>query len=187
MLQGLEYIHSKDIMHGDISPSNMFLLEGKIKIGDFGLARFIGEDNGVIRKKEGNILYRAPDTEVSSKVIVGTFLIDSKKDVNTCVKVKDSAVLPPGCHHQVTNVGFRSAVGCSSIRNGLGNDVQQQAIRGSHFMIQALHGFTDWRGGPDARSTVAVAYELTGSGGCAAQQHKMGDYDQIRDEGLFEF
>lgn len=55
-------------MHGDISPSNMFLLEGKIKIGDFGLARFIGEDNGVIRKKEGNILYRAPDTEVSSKV-----------------------------------------------------------------------------------------------------------------------
>lgn len=55
-------------MHGDISPSNMFLLEGKIKIGDFGLARFIGEDKGVIRKKEGNTLYRAPDTEVSSKV-----------------------------------------------------------------------------------------------------------------------
>lgn len=97
------------------------------------------------------------------QVIVGTFLIDSKKDVNTGVKVKASAVLPPGCHHQVKNVGFRSAVGCSSVRNMVwGNDVQQQAIRGSHFMIQALHGFTDWRGGPDARSTVAGAYELTG-------------------------
>lgn len=41
MLQGLEYIHSKDIMHGDISPSNMFLLEGKIKIGDFGLGELV--------------------------------------------------------------------------------------------------------------------------------------------------
>lgn len=41
MLQGLEYIHSKDIMHGDISPSNIFLLEGKIKIGDFGLGELV--------------------------------------------------------------------------------------------------------------------------------------------------
>lgn len=29
-------------------------------------------------------------------------------------------------------------------------------------MIQALHGFTDWRGGPDARSTGGGAYELMG-------------------------
>lgn len=134
------------------------------------------------------------------QVIVGTFLIDSKKDVNTGVKVKAFAVLPPGCHHQVMNVGFRSIVG-SSVRNLIrGNDLQQQAIRGSHFMIQGLHGFTDWRGGPDAKSTSAGAYEFdgydifegtetsfcfAGSGGCAAQQHKMGDYDQIRDEALF--
>ncbi len=38
-LDGLAFLHAKDIAHRDIKPDNIFLVKGQIKIGDFGLAR----------------------------------------------------------------------------------------------------------------------------------------------------
>jgi serine/threonine protein kinase len=39
VLDGLAFLHAKDIAHRDIKPDNIFLVKGQIKIGDFGLAR----------------------------------------------------------------------------------------------------------------------------------------------------
>lgn len=39
MLDGLAFLHAKDIAHRDIKPDNIFLVAGRIKIGDFGLAK----------------------------------------------------------------------------------------------------------------------------------------------------
>jgi serine/threonine protein kinase len=40
VLEGIKYIHSKNVLHRDIKPDNIFLgSEGKIKIGDFGISR----------------------------------------------------------------------------------------------------------------------------------------------------
>ncbi|MFS8071514.1 MAG: protein kinase domain-containing protein, partial [Byssovorax sp.] len=39
MLDGLAFLHAKDIAHRDIKPDNIFLVQGQIKIGDFGLAK----------------------------------------------------------------------------------------------------------------------------------------------------
>ncbi|PRQ41746.1 putative PPC domain-containing protein [Rosa chinensis] len=110
------------------------------------------------------------------QVIVGTFLIDNKKEK---VEVSMPRMPSPGGGASMMNVGFRSTVD-SSGRNMVRANDEQQAIGGSHFMIQGMHGSTDWRTGPDARST--GAYELAGRGGRAAHQSpENGDYDQIPD------
>ncbi|BFG37193.1 hypothetical protein CerSpe_234670 [Prunus speciosa] len=116
------------------------------------------------------------------QVIVGTFMVDAKKDVTPGVKGDASATKLPTAG-EMMNVSFRSAVDSSGRTLVRGND-DQQAIGGSHFMIQGMHVApsrpTDWRGGPDARGT--GAYELTGRAGRAAHQSpENGDYDQIPD------
>lgn len=89
-------------------------------------------------------------------------MVDAKKDVTPSVKGDASATKLPTAG-EMMNVSFRSAVDPSGRTLVRGND-DQQAIGGSHFMIQGMHVApsrpTDWRGGPDARGT--GAYELTG-------------------------
>ena len=44
MIEGINYIHSKNIFHRDIKPENIFLgFQGKIKIGDFGISENFNE------------------------------------------------------------------------------------------------------------------------------------------------
>jgi serine/threonine-protein kinase len=43
LLEGLEYAHDKNRVHGDIKPGNIFLpVTGEAKIGDFGVAKILG-------------------------------------------------------------------------------------------------------------------------------------------------
>lgn len=69
ILDGLEYLHNIDIIHGDISTHNIFICHSnqnfEIKIGDFGLSRL--HNNELIDKsiklsdEYGNPVYRAPE------------------------------------------------------------------------------------------------------------------------------
>lgn len=39
LLAGLRHIHERGLIHRDIKPANIFINEGVLKIGDFGLAK----------------------------------------------------------------------------------------------------------------------------------------------------
>ncbi|KAA8539038.1 hypothetical protein F0562_025730 [Nyssa sinensis] len=117
------------------------------------------------------------------EVIVGTFLIDPKKDITGGIKGDASASnLPsPVAGPSISNVGLQSAVDSSGRIPVRGND-NHQSIGGIQFMIQpqgipGTHSqSTDWSGGTDTRGN--ANYELTGrSGGGARLSPENGDYE----------
>ncbi len=59
-LRALKYLHERGITHGDVKPSNMMIDHRKrVKIGDFGLARRVSDDEGSLLK--GTTRYMAPE------------------------------------------------------------------------------------------------------------------------------
>jgi len=59
-LRALEYLHEQNIVHGDIKPTNlMFDHRRHVKVGDFGLARRVTDEDGSILK--GTTKYIAPE------------------------------------------------------------------------------------------------------------------------------
>src|SRR5262249_10546214 len=67
MLDGLAFLHAKDIAHRDIKPDNLFLVKGtQVKIGDFGLAKSHQAAAGGAAAQAGQLfmgspLYLAPE------------------------------------------------------------------------------------------------------------------------------
>jgi len=47
LLNGLKYLHERNIVHRDIKPENILLADKNlhVKLGDFGLAKIVGEDS----------------------------------------------------------------------------------------------------------------------------------------------
>lgn len=56
----LQFLHGNGVIHGDIKPSNMlFDAQGRVKLGDFGLARRASNEQGSLLK--GTTKYMAPE------------------------------------------------------------------------------------------------------------------------------
>ena len=59
-LRALKFLHAHGIVHGDIKPSNMMIdRRRRVKIGDFGLARRVSNEQGSLIK--GTTKYMAPE------------------------------------------------------------------------------------------------------------------------------
>lgn len=59
-LRALKYLHSRGVVHGDLKPSNLMIdHRRRVKIGDFGLARRVSDDEGSLIK--GTTKYMAPE------------------------------------------------------------------------------------------------------------------------------
>ena len=63
ILMALECAHEKGIIHRDIKPQNIMLLQdGTIKVADFGIARFLQSETQTMTDKAiGSVHYIAPE------------------------------------------------------------------------------------------------------------------------------
>eukprot|EP00512_Aurantiochytrium_limacinum_P000821 CAMPEP_0171484442 /NCGR_PEP_ID=MMETSP0958-20121227/6_1 /TAXON_ID=87120 /ORGANISM="Aurantiochytrium limacinum, Strain ATCCMYA-1381" /LENGTH=319 /DNA_ID=CAMNT_0012017149 /DNA_START=384 /DNA_END=1344 /DNA_ORIENTATION=- len=78
ILQGLNYLHGLGIMHRDVKPSNKYIAleDGRVKLGDFGLARsFRYQDGRTYSHQIMTRWFRAPE------VLFGSRRYDATVDV----------------------------------------------------------------------------------------------------------
>jgi serine/threonine-protein kinase CHEK1 len=70
LIQGVEYLHSKGIVHRDVKPENLLLNDNDVlKIADFGLAtlfQYKGQER-LLTSPSGTTPYVAPEVLVSSE------------------------------------------------------------------------------------------------------------------------
>jgi len=76
ILRGLQHAHDKGIVHRDVKPQNIMVLpDGKIKVTDFGIARFARSDHRTITDKAiGSVHYISPEQARGEKT-------DEKSDI----------------------------------------------------------------------------------------------------------
>jgi len=59
---GLEEMHSKSLIHRDIKPHNIFVMEsGMSKVADFGISNNIGNTINYVKTMCGTPIYMAPE------------------------------------------------------------------------------------------------------------------------------
>jgi len=62
-LQALAYLHRRSILHRDLKPSNILVVDGQVKVVDFGLSLPYDPDaNEKVDSSSGTINYMAPET-----------------------------------------------------------------------------------------------------------------------------
>lgn len=66
MLLGLSFLHNKRLLHRDLKPENVMmaggtLMNGIVKIGDFGLSKFTTSTTNFAMTKTGTQTHTAPE------------------------------------------------------------------------------------------------------------------------------
>ena len=59
--EAVDFLHSQHVLHRDIKPANILLVSGHVKVADFGIARFVSDDQSVTATTMGTPLYMAPE------------------------------------------------------------------------------------------------------------------------------
>ena len=75
ILQGVEYLHSIDVLHRDIKCLNIFLSDNKqIKLGDMGVSDILARGSHMHRQRVGTPLYLSPE-------LIKNYQYDHKIDI----------------------------------------------------------------------------------------------------------
>ncbi|TVU41848.1 hypothetical protein EJB05_15403 [Eragrostis curvula] len=62
IISGLMYLHSHNIIHGDIKPDNLLVTNtGNVKIGDFSVSQIFEDDDDMLWRSPGTPVFTAPE------------------------------------------------------------------------------------------------------------------------------
>lgn len=74
IVQGLQYLHSRELLHGDVKPSNILIDDGgHVQLGDFTLLRALAmDDHGPLNSQSScdlaSLRYQPPEVMKAEKV-----------------------------------------------------------------------------------------------------------------------
>lgn len=70
MLEAVNYIHENGVIHSDLKPANFLMIEGRLKLIDFGIASNIAIDSTSIIKfsQAGTFNYISPEALIDTSV-----------------------------------------------------------------------------------------------------------------------
>ena len=73
MLECVQAVHQYDIVHSDLKPANFLLVQGRLKLIDFGIANAIQDDTVNVHREQhvGTPNYMAPESIIDSNAISG--------------------------------------------------------------------------------------------------------------------
>jgi serine/threonine protein kinase len=73
--EALEYAHGRGVLHRDIKPANLMLTrDGQVKIGDFGIAKRMSNEDTGTRRMVGSPRYMSPEQVNNETVTIQTDL-----------------------------------------------------------------------------------------------------------------
>ncbi|KAI6211279.1 Cell division protein kinase 7 [Aphelenchoides besseyi] len=103
MLLGVEYLHLHWILHRDLKPNNLLMNgNGRMKIADFGLARFFGSPNRIYTHQVVTRWYRCPELLYGARAygtgvdvwsvgcIIAELLLRERKELHDYVVINES-------------------------------------------------------------------------------------------------
>ena len=77
----LQYAHDEGVLHRDIKPENLLLdTRGRVKIADFGIAKLIGEDQGLEARLTGSLMPGTPQY-MAPEQLERTTAVDHRADI----------------------------------------------------------------------------------------------------------
>lgn len=91
--RAMSYAHSKKILHLDIKPSNLMLVNGYVKLIDFGIAKIIGENASMV--EGGDTI--ATQTLTGESTFKGTLAYSSPEQFNGSIVTERSDIYSFGC------------------------------------------------------------------------------------------
>lgn len=73
MLECVQAVHQQDIVHSDLKPANFLLLQGKLKLIDFGISNAIADDTVNVHREQnvGTPNYMSPEALIDSNAMNG--------------------------------------------------------------------------------------------------------------------
>ena len=73
MLECVQAVHQYDIVHSDLKPANFLLLQGRLKLIDFGIANAIADDTVNVHREQhiGTPNYMSPEALIDSNAASG--------------------------------------------------------------------------------------------------------------------